>query len=94
MDLFITSRITEKFSYLAEVGFEADDSTNGVGVDLERAQITYMPNESFSVSAAAPTRCSAITTLPSITEPGSKPPSTAPACLNLRIPAAPCPFTT
>jgi len=50
MDLFVTSQITAKFSYLAEVGFEADTSTNGVGVDLERAQLTYMPSDKFSLS--------------------------------------------
>ncbi|MGD0796909.1 MAG: hypothetical protein ABR910_04215 [Acidobacteriaceae bacterium] len=51
MDLFITSQISEHFSYLSEVGFEADPSINGIGVDLERAQISYTPNEKFSISA-------------------------------------------
>jgi hypothetical protein len=50
MDLFITSKISEKFSYLAEIGFEADPSTNGVGVDLERAQMSFTPNDKFSLS--------------------------------------------
>ncbi len=50
MDLFITSRVSEHFYYLAEVGFEADKSTNGVGVDLERAQLSFTPNEKFSMS--------------------------------------------
>jgi len=51
MDLFVTSKITDRFSYLAEIGFEADPSTNDMGVDLERAQISFTPNDSFSVSA-------------------------------------------
>ena len=50
-DLFVTSQISEKFSYLSEVGFEADPASNGIGVDLERAQITYRPNDKFSLSA-------------------------------------------
>lgn len=50
MDFFVTSKISEDFSYLAEVGFEADPSSNGVGVDLERAQLTYTPNEKFSLA--------------------------------------------
>lgn len=51
MDLFIASKISKNFSYLSEIGFEADPATNGVGVDLERAQITYLPNENFSITA-------------------------------------------
>ncbi|KAA6455842.1 hypothetical protein DYQ86_26750 [Acidobacteria bacterium AB60] len=51
MDLFVTSQITEKFSYLTEIGFEADPASNGVGVDLERAQISYMQSDKFSFSA-------------------------------------------
>jgi hypothetical protein len=51
MDLFITSKISENFSYLTEMGFEADPLDNNIGVDLERAQISYTPNDKFSVSA-------------------------------------------
>jgi hypothetical protein len=51
MDLFITSKISEHFSYLTEMGFEADPATNGIGVDLERAQISYTPSDKFSLSA-------------------------------------------
>lgn len=51
MDLFVTSQIAGHFSYLAEIGFEADPASNGVGVDLERAQISFMPNDKFSLSA-------------------------------------------
>ncbi len=50
MDLFITSKISEHFSYLTEIGFEADQATNGIGVDLERAQISYMPSDKFSMN--------------------------------------------
>lgn len=50
MDLFLTSQISPKFSYLAEIGFEADSATNGMGVDLERAQLSFMPNDKFSLS--------------------------------------------
>lgn len=51
MDLFITSQISEHFSYLTEMGFEADPATNGIGVDLERAQISFTPNDKISISA-------------------------------------------
>lgn len=51
MDLFITSQISEHFYYLSEVGFEADPAVNGIGVDLERAQISFTPNDKFSISA-------------------------------------------
>jgi hypothetical protein len=51
MDLFITSKISERFSYLTEMGFEADPATNGIGVDLERAQVSFTPNDKFSLMA-------------------------------------------
>jgi hypothetical protein len=51
MDLFVTSKISEHFSYLSEVGFEANPGNNNIGVDLERAQISYMPSDKFSISA-------------------------------------------
>ncbi len=50
MDLFVTSRITEKWSYLAEIGFQADTNSNSIGVDLERTQISFMPSDKFSVN--------------------------------------------
>jgi len=50
-DLFVTSKITETFSFLAEIGFEAGTLDNGVGVDLERAQLSWMPSRHFSLSA-------------------------------------------
>jgi hypothetical protein len=51
MDLFITSKISPRFSYLTEMGFEADSASNGIGVDLERAQITYVPDSNLSITA-------------------------------------------
>lgn len=51
MDLFVTSKVSRKFSYLSEIGFEADAGTNGVGVDLERAQMTFVASPSFSLTA-------------------------------------------
>jgi outer membrane murein-binding lipoprotein Lpp len=50
MDLFITSQISEHFSYLTEMGFEADSGSNDIGVDLERAQLSYVPNDKFSLT--------------------------------------------
>jgi hypothetical protein len=50
MDLFVTSQISNHFSYLTEIGFEADPSSNGVGIDLERAQITFRPGDGFSLT--------------------------------------------
>ncbi|HTZ57125.1 MAG TPA: hypothetical protein VMB49_03465 [Acidobacteriaceae bacterium] len=49
-DFFVTSQISESWSYLAEMGFQADTNTNGIGVDLERTQITYRPNQKFSMN--------------------------------------------
>jgi hypothetical protein len=51
MDLFVTSQIAPHFSYVAEIGFEADQATNGVGVDLERAQVSFVPNDNFAFIA-------------------------------------------
>jgi hypothetical protein len=51
MDLFISSKISERISYLSEMGFEADPASNGIGVDLERAQINFTLNDYVSVNA-------------------------------------------
>jgi hypothetical protein len=51
MDLFITSKISDRFSYLSEVGFEANPAANGIGVDLERAQINFTLNDYFTLAA-------------------------------------------
>jgi hypothetical protein len=50
MDMFITSQITEHWSYLTEMGFQADTASNGIGVDLERSQLTFRPNQKFSMN--------------------------------------------
>jgi hypothetical protein len=50
MDLFVTSQITPHWSYLSEIGFQADTNTNGIGVDLERTQVSFMPNQKFSMN--------------------------------------------
>jgi hypothetical protein len=50
MDLFITSQITEHWSYLAEMGFQADTDSNGIGVDLERTQLSWKPSQQFSMN--------------------------------------------
>jgi hypothetical protein len=49
MDLFVTSQISEHFSYLTEIGFEADPGSNNIGVDLERAQLSWTPSDKFSL---------------------------------------------
>jgi hypothetical protein len=51
MDMFVTSKISPKFSYLSEMGYEADPGTNNIGVDLERAQVTFLPSDKFSLTA-------------------------------------------
>jgi hypothetical protein len=50
MDLFVTSQISEHFSYLTEMGFEADPGSNNIGVDLERAQLSWVPNDKFALT--------------------------------------------
>ena len=49
-DLFITSKLSERLSFLAEVVLGPDD-TNEFGVDIERYQLTYRVNRYFSASA-------------------------------------------
>ena len=48
-DLFITSRLSENFSMLAELNFEAGEDNN-LGVDLERMLLLYKPNDYFQLS--------------------------------------------
>jgi len=50
MDMFITSQITKQFSYLTEMGYEADWADNNEGVDLERAQLSWTPSNKFSLN--------------------------------------------
>jgi hypothetical protein len=49
-DLFVTSKISERFSYLSEIVFDADPINNAMGVDLERTQISFTPNDKFSMN--------------------------------------------
>jgi len=50
MDLFLTSQITPHWSYLAEIGFQADTFDDSMGVDLERTQVSWTPSQKFSVN--------------------------------------------
>lgn len=49
LDLFITSKISEKFTFLSEVNFEAG-LDNTIGVDLERLMVTYDHSDAFKLS--------------------------------------------
>jgi hypothetical protein len=49
-DLFMTSKLSDHLSFLAELVF-GPDTTNQFGVDLERYQLTYKANRYFSASA-------------------------------------------
>jgi hypothetical protein len=49
-DLFMTSKISDHLSFLAEVVLGPDD-TNVFGVDIERYQLTYRANPYFSAAA-------------------------------------------
>ncbi|PYT29727.1 MAG: hypothetical protein DMG57_10615 [Acidobacteria bacterium] len=48
-NLFITSRLSDRLSVLAEAVVEADDH-NAVGIDLERLLLQYTPSDYFNVS--------------------------------------------
>jgi hypothetical protein len=93
MDLFTTSKISDRVSYLSEVGFEANPASNGIGVDLERAQINFTLNDYF-ILAAGRTPCLATTTLHSTMVRSFKQPSIDRISFNLRIRADHCPSTT
>lgn len=49
-DLFITSQLQDKLSFLTELVFSTDQ-TNNFGLDLERFQLTYRPTRYFEISA-------------------------------------------
>jgi hypothetical protein len=49
-NLFMTSKLTDSISFLSET-IIGSDATNGWGVDLERAELTYKMNDYFEVSA-------------------------------------------
>ena len=50
LDLFITSDVSEKFRFLGEVVFEAEQNTNSYGVDVERLLMQYAPKDWLNVS--------------------------------------------
>jgi hypothetical protein len=49
-DLFMTSQLSDKLSFLAETVF-ASDQGNDFEVDIERFQLTYQQNQYFQISA-------------------------------------------
>jgi len=49
-NLFMTSRLSDRFSVLGELIFEFDPS-NGVHTDLERAEFHYTPSDYFNLTA-------------------------------------------
>jgi hypothetical protein len=49
MNLFITSKLSETSSIIAETVFESDDR-NAYGVELERLLYNWSPNDSFNIS--------------------------------------------
>jgi len=49
-DMFVTSALSESWSFLAEVNFEFNDE-NELATDIERAQIRYAPSDRFSIAA-------------------------------------------
>jgi hypothetical protein len=48
-DLFMTSKLSDKISFVAEAVF-GFDASNELGVDLERIQLTYKANPYFQIS--------------------------------------------
>jgi hypothetical protein len=48
-NLFITSRLTDKVSFLSETVVEADQSTNDFGIDLERLELIYAVNDHLNL---------------------------------------------
>lgn len=50
LDLFLTSRLSKKVTFLGEVVYGAD-SSNSWGLDVERLEIGYKPSRYFEVSA-------------------------------------------
>lgn len=50
LDLFVTSDVSERFRFLSEIVFEADQATNAFGVDVERLLLQYSPSDYFKVA--------------------------------------------
>ena len=49
LDFFVTSRLTENISILAEVVMEASEADNGMGIDLERILFQWKPSDYFNL---------------------------------------------
>lgn len=49
-DLFMTSRLSDKWDFLAESVVQADQATNSFGFEIERLTITYHENDFFNVA--------------------------------------------
>lgn len=49
LDLFITSEITDRVSFLAEPIFESDEDTNSAEFELERAELKYSLSDLFNI---------------------------------------------
>jgi len=50
-DFFMTSRMSDQFSALAELLVEYIPTTNGTSVDLERLELHYTPSDYFNLTA-------------------------------------------
>ena len=50
LNLFITSQLNDKFSFLAENVIEADQGTNEFGIEPERLMLIYSLNDRFNLS--------------------------------------------
>lgn len=48
-NLFISSRLTDKATFLAETVIEADPATNEFGIDLERMELIYAVNDHLNL---------------------------------------------
>ncbi len=89
-DLFMTSQLSEKLSFLTELVI-ATDQTNNFEADLERFQLTYRPSRYSKLAAADSTPISAITTPRFTTGRGFPPPREGPLCTTSRTPVVCCP---
>jgi len=50
LDLLLTSRLSDEFSFVGEVVLEANEA-NAFGIDIERMMLQYAPSNYFKVSA-------------------------------------------
>lgn len=50
LDLFITSKLSEKVGFLAELFYEFNSSTNAVVFDLERVSLRYSLSDLFNIT--------------------------------------------